>query len=146
RGGFDAGDQAEFGMTAQYAVVLAKRGQRVGREESLVGQDRVERQAAMALAEDATVPVRPARLRGAHVEDVVIEHAHDLDQGHGRPEMPSPGRNNGLYDCASKYLGASVERPRYRLEWRPCCLHRRCRASNSRAFPSCLACAVVCAA
>jgi hypothetical protein len=96
--GLDAGNLAGLGMAAEDRVAAAEGVEHVMREETLLGQHDILRDAAVPFRQDAAVALRPVRLGGAVAQDVVIEDAHDLDQRHRRADMPA---------------GAAVERPHH---------------------------------
>ena len=60
--GLDARNLAGLGMAAQDRVAVAEGVERLEREEALVGQHGVEREAAVALAQDHAVAIAPLRL------------------------------------------------------------------------------------
>src|SRR5581483_46262 len=80
--GLDAWNLAALRMAAEDAVDAAEGVELFGLDETLVGEQRVEREAAVALAEDAAVALGPVRPRGVVAHHVVVEDAQDLDQRH----------------------------------------------------------------
>ena len=60
-------------------------------KESAIGQQRIEREAAVALAQDRAVAVGIARVLRIDPQDVVVEHADDFDQRQRRADMAAPG-------------------------------------------------------
>src|ERR1043165_8843091 len=77
---FYAGYLAVLRMPAQDPIGLAELPQLRFRKKSLVGEHGVQRQAAVAFAQNAPVTAFPSRIAGIVLENVVIQHAEDLDQ------------------------------------------------------------------
>src|SRR5579863_1777066 len=78
----------------------------IEREKALVGQNRVEREASVPLAEDRTIAVGPLRLAGPVGQDVVVEHAHDLDKRERRSDVAAAAALERTQDQP-----AQVQRP-----------------------------------
>jgi hypothetical protein len=89
--GFDARDFIGVGMASQDSVGGAESVKFFAREKSLVGQERVERQAAMSLAQNAAIAVDPPGPGGIVAENVVVQDAQDLDERIGRADVPASG-------------------------------------------------------
>ena len=79
------------------------------REEAPIRQDGVERQTAMALAQDEAIALAPVRLGRIVAQEVVIEDANDLDQGKRRPDMPSPAILDGPKNQAPEMPATLVQ-------------------------------------
>ena len=79
RRSLDAGHSSVFGMAAEDRGLLAECIQVVIVEEALVGEDHVQGNAAVALAENTAVAALPMRLLRSKSQDIVIEHPQDLD-------------------------------------------------------------------
>src|ERR1700730_795692 len=106
--GFDARND-RFRMAAETRIVMAKAIQVLEREEPPIGQDGVERQAAMALAQDEAVALAPVRLGRVVAQEVVVEGADDLNQGQGRPDTPSSAILDGPENQAPEISAALVQ-------------------------------------
>ena len=70
----------------------------------------VERDAAVALAEDHAVAPAPVRLCGPVAQHVVVEHAHDLDQRQRRADMAALAAGKRAHDQPAQIVRALVER------------------------------------
>src|SRR4029077_5992538 len=71
-----------FRMTPEDRIAVAEGVQRLDRDEALVGEKRVEREAAMAFAQYNAVAIAPFWLPRPATPHVVIEHAQNLDWRH----------------------------------------------------------------
>ena len=79
RGSLDARHFAEFGVSTEDSVAFTELPQLGFREKTLLCQQHVERQAAVSLAQDKTVPLRPARIGRVISQNLVVkdtEHFH----------------------------------------------------------------------
>ena len=88
RAGLDTGHHG-LGMSAQERVEVAETIKLGDREEAAIGEDGIERQAAMPLAQDEAIPLGPPGLCGPVPQEVVVKHPDDLDQRERRPDMAS---------------------------------------------------------
>ena len=113
----DAGNFRGFRMTAENRIAAAEGIERLERNEALVGEHHVQRDAAVALAQDHAVAAWPFRLVRPKAQHVVVEHAHDLDERHRGADMPALA---ALQACARpsrrKYLERSSSGGVARLE------------------------------
>ena len=98
------------GWPPRNEVEVAEAVELLEREEAPIGQHGVERQAAMALAQDEAVALAPPRLGRIMAQEVVVEDANDLDQGKRRPDMPSPAILDGTKDEAPQVPATLVQR------------------------------------
>ena len=80
------------------------------REKAPVCQDGIERQAAVALAQDEAVAIGPAGFAGAMPQEIVVEDANDLDQGKSRTDVTPPAILDGPKNKAPKMPAALVQR------------------------------------
>ena len=85
--GVNAGGLVLVGMPLQVASELAQSHKLLLREEALVRQHRVERGAAMTLAQDETVTIRHLRIGGVNVHHVIIQRDQLVDAGQGAARM-----------------------------------------------------------
>ena len=74
-------------MSAEHRFRTALRREFALGEETLVCQQRVEGEAAVAFAQDTAVPLRPVRLLRPDPQDVVVKDPEDFDQRQGGPNM-----------------------------------------------------------
>jgi hypothetical protein len=74
----------------------------------VVGQNGVERETAVTLAQDEAVPIRPIRFVGAHGEYLIVKYAKDLHDRQRRSDVSAPGAQ-AVDDQRTKILGALVE-------------------------------------
>src|ERR1700680_3557928 len=84
------GNFARFRMATKNGVAVAEGIERLKRDEAFVGEHDIEREAAMSFAQDHAVAVAPVRLLWPVAQDVVIQHAHDLNKRHRRADMAAP--------------------------------------------------------
>src|ERR1700704_2480879 len=108
RAGFDARNDC-FRMAAEKRIVMAEAIEFLEREEAPIGQDRVERQTAMALAQDEAVTLAPVRLGRVVAQEGGIEDADDFDQRECRADMPSPTVLDGPENQAPEISAALVQ-------------------------------------
>ena len=108
--GLDAGNLCGLGMAAEDRIAAAERVERLVGNETLFGQHDIERDAAMALAQDHAIAARPFRFVGAIAQDVVVEHAHDLDERHRRADMAALAAVQRAHDQPAQIFRALVER------------------------------------
>ena len=94
------------------------------REEPQLGQDRIQGQAAVALAEDQAVAVRPVRRFRIDLQDRLVENQQGLHDGEGRAHVPAAGGDHHLGDGLARLL--ALERVIY--------LFRADESSSSRFF------------
>ena len=78
-------------MSAQNTVGTAEAVQLRQREETAIGEQRVEREATVPLAEDRAVAIGVAWVRRVDPQHVVVEHADHFDQRQGRTDMAASG-------------------------------------------------------
>ena len=114
--GLNAGHFAGFRMAAKDRVAAAERVERVDGKKALVGQHDIERDAAVPLAQDHAVAVMPRRLCGPIAQDVVVEHAHDLDQRHRRADMASLAAFKRAHHQLAQIFRPLIERRRSGLD------------------------------
>ena len=85
--GVNAGGLVLVGMPLQVASELAQSHKLLLREEALVRQHRVERGAAMTLAQDETVTIRHLRIGRVNGHHVIIQRDQLVDAGQGAARM-----------------------------------------------------------
>ena len=85
--GVNTGGLVLVGVPLQVASELAQSHKLLLREEALVRQHRVERGAAMTLAQDETVTIRHLRIGRVNVHHVIIQRDQLVDAGQGAARM-----------------------------------------------------------
>ena len=105
----DAGNDG-FRVAAQERIVVAEAVEFLEREEAPIRQDGVERQTAMALAQDEAITPPPQGLSRIVPQKVVIEDANHLDQRKGRTDMASPAIFDGAKNQAPKMPATLIQR------------------------------------
>src|SRR5882762_4157285 len=109
RAGFDAGND-RFRMSAEKRIEMAKAIEFLNREEAPIGQHGVERQTAMALAQDEAIALPPQRIGRLVPQKVVIKDANDLDQRKSRADMASPAILDGAKYQTAKMPATLIQR------------------------------------
>lgn len=105
-------------MSHQPAARLAKGRQLLNREETTLGQDRIERQRTMAFAEQQDVPVSrcgPGRVNSQHAK---VQRGEDLNQRQRAAEMATIRARAHVHDVLARpvsHRGGS--HPCFWLEW-----------------------------
>ncbi len=106
----DARHLAAFRMAAKDRVDPAEPVKLLGANEALVGQERIEREAAVTFAENAAVAVRPVRTLRVVEQDVVVENSQDFDERHRGADMPAIATFEAPYDQGTQIPGARIKR------------------------------------
>ena len=104
-----------LGMAAEEAVGRAEFPQLRFREESLVRQNRVERQAAVPLAQQEPVAPWPPRISGIVAQHIVVHHAQDLYQREGGADVTALPRFERADDRAPQRFRSIVQLNRERI-------------------------------
>src|SRR5689334_2095924 len=99
-----------FGMSAEDAVKAAEAVQLRQLEESAIGEQRIERQTTVSLAEDRAVAVRIARVVWIDPQHVVVENTDHLDQRQRRTDMSASRGADGTEYQAAQIKTALVQR------------------------------------
>ena len=107
--GFDAGDD-RLRMPAEEGIEMAEAVEFLEREEAAIGEDGVERQAAVPLAQDETVSIAPTGFDGPVPQKVVVEDTDDLHQGKSGADMTPPAILDGPKNKAPKMPAALIQR------------------------------------
>ena len=103
---------ARLGVSAEDAVETAEFPQFLRREEALLGEDHVERKAAMPLAQNEAVAALQRGIARVEVQHAVVEHPQNLDQRERRCEVAAAGGVHDLDDAPAQRDRALVERGR----------------------------------
>ena len=85
--GLDAGHLVRVRVAAENAVRRAEAVEFGLREEALVREHGVERETAVALAEDAAIAAGPLRFARVEAQHVVVEDAEDVDARERRADV-----------------------------------------------------------
>ncbi len=85
------------------------------REEALVREERVEREAAVPLAQDEAVAFRPARVAGVEPQHVVVQHAQDLDERKRGADVAALAGFERADDRPAQRQRPGVEADRHRI-------------------------------
>src|SRR5262249_51719147 len=98
-----------LGMAAQNGVEAAEAVELLEREEAAVGEHGIEREAAMALAQDEAIALAPARFGRPIAQEVVVKDSDDFDERQRGPDMSTPALLDGAEDQAPQMAAALVE-------------------------------------
>ena len=88
---------------------MAEAVELLDREETAIGQNGIERQAAMAFAQDEPVAIAPARLSRIMTQKVIIEDANDLNQRQCRANMAPAAILDGPKNQAPEMSAALIQ-------------------------------------
>src|SRR5437763_921117 len=89
---FDPRHLARFGMSAEDAVRLAKFPELLFRKEFLIREDGVESEAAMPLAQNASIPFLPLRIFCIVAQNIIVEDSKNLNERECRAHMAASER------------------------------------------------------
>jgi hypothetical protein len=97
-------------MATKDRVSTAEGVESFNRNKALVGQQDIERETTVALAQDHAIAFVPFRFRWAIAQHVVIEHAHDLNKGHRRANVTAPATVKSAHDQPTQMLRPFIQR------------------------------------
>src|SRR5215468_6027118 len=99
-------------MSSKNAVGFAELPQFALRKEPLVSQKCIERQAAMALAQNTAVAARPPRIRSIVFQHVIVENSENLHERKRRAQMAAIRSLYRFHDLPSKLPTPLIQRRR----------------------------------
>ncbi|MGY4338306.1 hypothetical protein ACVWW3_003212 [Bradyrhizobium sp. LM2.9] len=106
----DARHHSVFGMSAQNAVGAAEAVELRQGKEAAIGQQRIERQTPVPLAEDRAVAGRIARVVRIDPQHVVVEYADHFDQRQCRTDMSASRGADRTEDQSAQIKATLVQR------------------------------------
>ena len=95
---------------AEHAVKGAEPRQLLRRKKARFREQHIQRQAAVALAEDEPVPFRPLRVGRVKAQEFIEQHAQDFHKGKGRADVAPAAVPQHVQDLPAQFDGTGVQR------------------------------------
>src|SRR5216683_2840714 len=74
-------------MATQNRIAVAKSVESLDREEAFVGENDVERDTSMTLAQNHPISTKPSGLARSKAQDVIVKNPQHFDQRHSRADV-----------------------------------------------------------